>query len=53
MHHGLFVIPNCNPGHTFIQHTSPKDMKKITEMKMLLGSPKIKYRNTEILQICG
>lgn len=34
MHHGLFVIPNCNPGHKFIiKHIFPKVMKKITEIK--------------------
>lgn len=46
MHHGLFVIPNCNPGHIFIiKHTSPKDMKKIIETKMHL---EVQGHNAEI-----
>lgn len=31
---GLFVIPNCNPGHKFIiKHTFPKVIKKMIEIK--------------------
>lgn len=35
MHHSLFVIPNCNPGHKcIIKHTFPELIKKITEIKI-------------------